>query len=138
MKTLLVPASDMTIWHAYPATWFAEGVEFLDAGAAEARDAPAPTAAAIRQHRCRRQLNVRCRVCRCCPTAMPSGATPAPAAASDDTDRKAASALSLAKNYINAAQYETARKKLQALIQTYPKSASTPEAKALLDEIKDK
>jgi len=34
IKTIVVPASEITVWSSYPASWFDQGVEFLDSGAA--------------------------------------------------------------------------------------------------------
>lgn len=123
VKAVSVPPDQMTVWSHYPSTWFEQGVEFLDAGAAEANAVVAKPAAAISNP---------------APSATPAGTAPPAASSADDANRKAASALSLAKNYVNAGQYETARKKLQLLLDTYPNSTSAADAKALLDEIKDK
>ena len=133
VKVIWVPDDQMTLWSHYPASWFEQGVEFLDAGAAEANATAAKTATA-------KPTPTPADTGAASPPAAnaPPASAPPSAASPDDANRKAASALSLAKNYVNAGQYETARKKLQSLLDAYPASPSAAEAKALLDEIKDK
>jgi hypothetical protein len=124
IKTIVVPASEITVWSSYPASWFDQGVEFLDSGAADARVADEKIAAAAAAR-----------------NARPAGAAaPPPGAATtgDDASRKAAAALSLAKSYINAAQYDAARKKLQSIVQSYSSTPSAAEAAKLLKDIQDK
>ncbi|HWE07596.1 MAG TPA: tetratricopeptide repeat protein [Rhizomicrobium sp.] len=128
VKYLLVPQSDMTLWTHYPASWFEQGVEFLDAGATEAN---APSVAATPATAAPKPA---VDAGSAATSTTPTPATPTP----DDGEAKASAALRLAKSYINAAKYDTARAKLQALIQSYPKTASATEAKSLLAEIKDK
>jgi TolA-binding protein len=121
VKAVYLPRTEITVWSLYPASWFEEGVTFLDDGAAEANAAEAPSAKAV------------------APAASPKpGSPPAGAGSADDSIKKAAGALSLAKNYINAGEYDVARKKLQSIIQTYGNTPSADEAKNLLLEIKDK
>jgi hypothetical protein len=120
VKAIYLPTKEITVWSAYPAGWFEQGVQFLDAGAGEDSAQTAKS-----------KLG---------PTAKPGTAAPPPPAAGgpDDATRKAASALSLARNYINAGQYDAARKKLQGIVQTYPGSPAAEDARKLLTEIQDK
>ena len=51
---------------------------------------------------------------------------------------KATRTLSLAKSYIAAERYDAAREKLNQVVQSYPDTPAARDAKALLDQIKDK
>ena len=126
VKAVFLPASEITVWSSYPASWFEQGIEFLDSAAAEANKqsvAAKPAAPAA-------------------PADASKAGSPPPAssgvAAADDATRKAASTLSLAKNYVNAGQFDAARRKLQSIVQSYPNTPSANEAKTLLKEIQDK
>lgn len=66
----------------------------------------------------------------------PKPATRPTTAADDNT--KASGLLSLAKNYIAAAQFEKARDRLKTLVETYPAAPAATEAKRLLEEITGK
>ena len=118
IKAIYLPQSEITVWSHYPASWFEQGIEFLDSGAAVDAKAQAASSAQTRS----------------APAAPPPGVT---SGTTDDT-KKAASALSLARNYVTAGQYDAARKKLQSIIQSYPNTPSAAEAKSLLKEIQDK
>jgi hypothetical protein len=69
--------------------------------------------------------------------AAPPPPTPPPPV-SDDPAAKAARTLSLAKSYITAERYDTARERLNQIVQTYPDTPAAKEAKTLLDQIKSK
>jgi len=56
----------------------------------------------------------------------------------DDPAAKAARTLNLAKSYIAAERYDAAREKLNQVVQSYPDAPAAKDAKALLDQIKDK
>jgi hypothetical protein len=131
VKAVYVPTSDMNLWSTYTADWFDQGVEFLDAHAAEANAHPAGKVAAAESQTQTGTFPA--------PASATSGtASSPPAAAPDDANRKAAAALSMAKNYINVGQFDPARKKLQSILQTYPNSPAAGEAKTLMKEIQDK
>jgi hypothetical protein len=64
---------------------------------------------------------------------------PAPApAAPDDPATKATRALNLARSYIKAEHFETARTKLQAIIATWPTTPAAKDAAIALKEIEGK
>jgi len=123
VKAIFLPAGEITVWSSYPASWFDQGIQFLDSGAAEANAQMAGAKSAAS------------------PATKASAGTAPPAvnpSTPDDPTKKAASALSLARNYVIANQYDAARKKLQSIIATYPNTPSAAEAKSLLKEIQDK
>jgi hypothetical protein len=122
VKAVYVPPKDISVWSAYAASWFEQGVEFLDSGASDSNAAEARVASSAERG------------------AHAGAATAAPpsGAGGDDANRKAAAALSLAKNYISAAQYDAARRKLQTIVQTYANTPAASEAATLLKEIQDK
>jgi len=74
------------------------------------------------------------------PTAAAPAEAPAapPAPAADDPALKATRALNLARSYINAERYDTARTKLQAIITTWPNTKAAKDAAAALKEIEGK
>ena len=118
----------------YSADWFEEGIQFLDAPiAALAKGAAAPEPAAPgrseptgAQHAAARE-----------PSRQPP-AQPAPAAPAEDLAAKAAGELSLARNYVVAERYETARTRLQRIVRNYPGTPAAKDAAQLLKDIEGK
>ena len=72
------------------------------------------------------------------PPASQAGVVSAAAAPASDPNAAAGRALSMARNYVNAGRYDTARAKLGVIIQKYPGTPAATEAQALLDSIAGK
>ncbi len=71
------------------------------------------------------------------PAASPQPAAPphAPTVTTDDSERSAKAALEMAQNYITANRYDSARTKLQAIIDKYPKTSAAAQARQLLQSL---
>ena len=125
VKAVYVPQTEMNLWSYYTADWFDQGIEFLDAHAAEANAQHAGKGAVAESQPGGAGKSA-------------AGGAEAPPATPDDGNKKAAAALSMAKNYINIGQFDPARKKLQSILQSYTNSPAAGEAKTLMKEIQDK
>ena len=122
-KLISVPDEQIGAYGAFPASWFEQGLEFLDAPlGAKSNVVAAPPAAASDAK----------------PTAQGGISATKPSGVGAPAPDAAARALALAKSYISAQRYDAARQRLQTIIKTYPDSPAAKEAQTLLQQIQGK